>query len=621
MLMKLKKGISVMLVMLMVIGGMTGLLVPGGGKAYAEGFAGGQGSQSDPYQIATAAQLDEVRNHLDASFKLIADIDLNVSPYKDAQGWVPIGNDISPFTGNMNGKGYKITNLTINRSSSDYIGLFGATDSNSVITNIKLEDISVQGQNYVGGLVGDNQGTISNSYTTGNSTTVSVSGSQNVGGLVGVNEFGSISNSYATGNVNGSDYYAGGLVGNNYSGSISNSYATGSVNGNNSVGGLAGNIFFGSINNSYATGRVNGNIYVGGLVGNNINNYGTITNSFYNIDTTGQPSGNPANGIGQSTAEMKLESTYVNWDFSLDWYMLLDQYPQLWALSNITPTAVPTAALAVGTSAGTTRLNSVTSAMEYKVNSGSYNTVTGTTYVDNISVNAGDTISVRVTATAQQPKSSDRTLTVALADIKPAAAPTTAALAAGTNEGTTKLSGVTSAMEYSVNGADYLPIAGTYVDNISVSVTNTITVQVKATAQQPASLGQTLTVSLANIKPSSAATLTSTIGTVSTGGTANETITNIPNGTTLAVLKAAITPSANATFQVYDADGTTVAATLSTGKKVIVTAQDGTTKVTYTVTVNAALSTVATLTSTIGTVSTGGTANETITNIPNGTTL
>ncbi|UKS31321.1 S-layer homology domain-containing protein [Paenibacillus sp. HWE-109] len=93
-----------------------------------------------------------------------------------------------------------------------------------------------------------------------------------------------------------------------------------------------------------------------------------------------------------------------------------------------------------------------------------------------------------------------------------------------------------------------------------------------------------------SIKPdivsvSTDATLTSTIGTVSTGSTANESITNIPYETTLAALKAAITPAANATFEVYDADGTTVATVLATGKKVIVTAQDGTTKVTYTVTV------------------------------------
>ncbi|OPH52193.1 hypothetical protein BC351_33205 [Paenibacillus ferrarius] len=121
------------------------------------------------------------------------------------------------------------------------------------------------------------------------------------------------------------------------------------------------------------------------------------------------------------------------------------------------------------------------------------------------------------------------------------------------------------------------------------------------------------------VRVSTAATLTSTIGTISSGSTANESITNIPYGTTLTAFKAAITPAANATFEVYDADGTTVATALATGKKIIVTSQDGTTKVTYTVTVR--VSTAATLTSTIGTVSTGGTANESITNIPYGTTL
>jgi hypothetical protein len=73
---------------------------------------------------------------------------------------------------------------------------------------------------------------------------------------------------------------------------------------------------------------------------------------------------------------------------------------------------------------------------------------------------------------------------------------------------------------------------------------------------------------------------------VSTGGTANETITGVPHGTTLAAFKAAITPAAGATFELYEADGVTVATLLASGYKVIVTAQDGTTQVTYTVTVN-----------------------------------
>ncbi|MBP1994671.1 discoidin domain-containing protein [Paenibacillus eucommiae] len=81
------------------------------------------------------------------------------------------------------------------------------------------------------------------------------------------------------------------------------------------------------------------------------------------------------------------------------------------------------------------------------------------------------------------------------------------------------------------------------------------------------------------------ATLTSTIGTVSVGGTANETIT-VGTNIKLDALKAAITPTANATFEIYKADGITKATTLETGMKIIVTSQDGTNKVTYTITVS-----------------------------------
>ncbi|MEK0315016.1 S-layer homology domain-containing protein [Cohnella sp. 56] len=152
-------------------------------------------------------------------------------------------------------------------------------------------------------------------------------------------------------------------------------------------------------------------------------------------------------------------------------------------------------------------------------------------------------------------------------------------------------------------------------DGTTVATTLATGTKVIVTAQdETTKVTYTVTVNL-----STAATLTSTIGTVSADGTADESITDVPYGTTLDELKAAITPAADATFEVYDADGTTVATALATGKKVIVTAQDGTTQVTYTVTVN--LNTDATLTSTIGTVSAGGTADESITGIPYGTTL
>lgn len=83
---------------------------------------------------------------------------------------------------------------------------------------------------------------------------------------------------------------------------------------------------------------------------------------------------------------------------------------------------------------------------------------------------------------------------------------------------------------------------------------------------------------------STLATLSSTIGTVSASGAVNETITGIPVGTTLASLKAAITPAEHATFDIYEADGVSVAQALATGNKVIVTAEDGITKTVYTVT-------------------------------------
>ena len=81
------------------------------------------------------------------------------------------------------------------------------------------------------------------------------------------------------------------------------------------------------------------------------------------------------------------------------------------------------------------------------------------------------------------------------------------------------------------------------------------------------------------------ATLTSTIGTVDNN---ESTIVEIENGTTLVQFKEAITPAKGATFEVYNEDGTTVATELASNCKVIVTAEDGKTKKTYTVTVKAA---------------------------------
>ncbi|RMD04192.1 cell wall-binding repeat-containing protein [Clostridium autoethanogenum] len=119
-----------------------------------------------------------------------------------------------------------------------------------------------------------------------------------------------------------------------------------------------------------------------------------------------------------------------------------------------------------------------------------------------------------------------------------------------------------------------------------------------------------------NPAKSTVATVTSDSYTVSAGDTGDETITNVPNGTTKAEFIAAIAKGeSHESF-----DEALLHDTVVSGDKLVVTAEDGTTKATYTITVNPAKSTVATVTSISYTVSAAGTADEGITNVPYGTT-
>src|SRR5690606_3913107 len=111
------------------------------------------GTTADPYLVGSADQLDNVRLYLDKSFKLIADIDLG--SYAAGSGWLPIGTagaGSTPFIGSMDGNGFEITNLTINRPGTEYVGLFGATGAGSSFINMKLVNVDVTGGQYTGSL-------------------------------------------------------------------------------------------------------------------------------------------------------------------------------------------------------------------------------------------------------------------------------------------------------------------------------------------------------------------------------------------------------------------------------------------------------------------------------------
>ena len=134
------------------------------------------------------------------NYILGADIDLG------GEEITPIGGSDNPFTGKFSGDGHTVSNFKINKPD-DYcidIGLFGYNEG--TIINLGVENAEITGYDYVGGVCGENNGTIQNCYNTGK-----VKGETNVGGVCGYNVDGTFTNCYynkdfcTVGGINGSD--------------------------------------------------------------------------------------------------------------------------------------------------------------------------------------------------------------------------------------------------------------------------------------------------------------------------------------------------------------------------------------------------------------------------------
>ncbi len=253
--------------------------------------------------IATADQLQAMNGDLSGKYVLATDIDaINSQDWDNGRGFAPVGDAASAFTGVLEGLGHQVSNVSINRPTTDNVGLFGITDG-SVIQNIGLTNLNVIGRSNVGGVAGVNNGAISNTYATG-----SIRGVNTVGGLAGVNQ-GTINNAYATSSINASGSVAGGLAGSlSSTGSISNAYASGAVTGGSVAGGLVGESA-GTISNTYASGLVTGTS-TGGLVASVTD--GLVDSSYWNTDSTGQATS--ADGTGLTTAAMQDASSFSGWD-------------------------------------------------------------------------------------------------------------------------------------------------------------------------------------------------------------------------------------------------------------------------------------------------------------------
>ena len=205
-------------------------------------FAGGSGSAEDPWKIATAEQMDRIRDDLTGHYILISDIDL--SGYEN---WMPIGTfqprSDAPedaevphpdyaFTGTFDGAGHTISNLTISCEAPMGAGLFGCasgTESNAAsIGHFTLKDVNVSGIYLVGGAVGLQfmNCPVSEIHLEGDNK---LTGMQGIGGIVGTG-FDLISDCSATADVivSGDDGACAGLIaGGTTMSSIKNCQVTG----------------------------------------------------------------------------------------------------------------------------------------------------------------------------------------------------------------------------------------------------------------------------------------------------------------------------------------------------------------------------------------------------------
>lgn len=285
-------------------------------------FEAGNGTETEPYIIATAAQLDEVRNFPSACFELSKDIDLSSYLNSNSSGWTPI----KYFTGKFDGKKHTIKGLWISLSSIDNVGLFadiqGSSDNKRASVSNLFVNISkkgITGGNRVGGICGNlYYGNIENCMVTGD-----ISGYQYVGGIVGYSSgYSSISQCASSGNIIATDDQVGGILGYWNSCSIENCYSIANVKAEGSYS-YAYGIGYGA-EKCYFAGTISGTVV------NHVYPIGVYnTNSYYDSEKT-KISGKTG---ALTTKQMKQQASFQGWDFDNIWTIQEGvDYPKLRSL-------------------------------------------------------------------------------------------------------------------------------------------------------------------------------------------------------------------------------------------------------------------------------------------------
>ena len=286
----------------------------------------GAGADTTAYNAAFPNRSDALEGNLGcvggtcAGYELAADLDFdtdgdgatytgsgasadgdNDDAYNNSDnGW----NPISPFNTTFKGNGYVISNLFIKRTTTDDVGLFGATSGSARIESVGLKDAFVHARSRTGALVGTNYGTVAASWSSG-----AVRGRLSVGGLVGLSD-----NTAA-----------------NRTGVIIASYSRASAyanlaTGNANVGGLVGAInktapAAALVTASYSTGAPSAatSSAIAGLT-NVVGSNAQVAASYWDTTSSGRSSG--GGGSGQNTAALQTPTgytgIYANWNVNVD---------------------------------------------------------------------------------------------------------------------------------------------------------------------------------------------------------------------------------------------------------------------------------------------------------------
>ncbi len=311
----------------------------------------GDGSRLKPHRIETAGQLVCLGHRPDLMtkcFVLAGDVDLTGRTYGDALIAPDTDKETYQFQGTafdgcMDGGGHRVIGLTI-ISNSEYTGLFGLIGQEGVVRDLSLVDPYVIGNVFTasggrtptrrrcgtGALAGESDGLVSYCGSTDGQTV----GLQEVGGLIGDNQ-GTVEGCYAGGSATGYQK-VGGLVG-NCQGTITDSYARTRVAGSGSSGWLVGEVSYSLIRSCYAasvTTRSSSAFTVWELLGSSLTSI--VVDSYFLVSARGEGLTSDK-GNGLTDAQMRQRSSFAAWDFygtDADgrqdrWFMPEGSYPVL----------------------------------------------------------------------------------------------------------------------------------------------------------------------------------------------------------------------------------------------------------------------------------------------------